>query len=613
MTELERYIFEQSVVVYDTYRILQGIDFKESKIQPRHVLMARPRLEIFLNSSNSEICRRNTKVDFGETTLYQQCARFKSDYLDDYSAYNIKAKNSHHKRKIFYSGIENFLYYLCCSLQESLTEYSGDNKNVYMAGQGVLLLLKGIFVSNRLKTINGSLPKDEFKGELHNAILTTKFFIDKLPDELEQIISGCENFAGLQVLNRKDATIVNTICTLQEIEDIHKKLKSTIITNKQEEIIKDACHISSRGSSNNTIEESLANSLRAKAETLLCTLPDEIYMLRKRIEDNLKLEFDDVAYFIGELLKESNINDYYNRQETKAEEKTPETTNKAPTTEKTISNETYTPTYTYRKSNFSFKKILKALALPFIWLGKGIYTLFRAIGKGFIKVFKTIGKFFAELFSNIGRFFAKHKVIASILIIVVIATPIATYFILHKPCHYEDAVVTIASTCESEGKATVTCVEHGETKEITLPKRHTVGADNTCSGCGEVFDFYEEKYIPNYPEHTDIRKCVYGYIYIDTLETPSYSEGEPLEQIHFDSVEIDTVIVYSHDELDLRVQDCKITNLYIVGNIKSIDINNKDVENVIVYGNAETINVLQKSKIDTIAATGEIQYIISEK
>lgn len=633
MTELERYIFEQSLLGFGVYKILSKLTFKKGKNNPL-IESAKEKVEKILGCENSEIVKRASQVYItDEVTLYKLYRRFESDYLSSFDAYNFTNDSVTKNRCEFYDGVSEFVTSIMFFLLDSLNEYRGANRNVYMAGQGVLLLLKGLYIKSNLKSIEHFVPKPQ--KSLARISTTTDYFVEKLPDIIDNILFRCEKIAGINVEINTDATTLNTICPESCLLSIRSLLESTIITKKQAETLNDATNSSNRVLSGGVnLDENFEQNLIKKARVLFDDIPDEIYKITKKIEDTLVQEKDETLYFIEELSKSADYPEFYNveKEDVRTEENKTEDVVEDIETQDSLkdgaiqnSEQNVVQSYNFEKTKkakpvFNFSVILvffKSLGLA-IWNGvKGIGKFFWAIIKGiglfFWKILKFIGKFFAELLEIVGRFLSKHKVVSIILGVIIVAAPIITFIVLHKPCHYENAVVTVHSTCETEGLATLTCTNHNKTKTISLPKKHTLDLTGTCTGCGATFGLHEDKYIPKVPEHSDVFMCMYGCNTLDTLTTVSCYEGQPFEEMLFDDFEAEEVTIYSHAELTINLRGCKIERLYIIGDVKNVNIDNKDVENIVIYGNVHTLSVKQRSKIDSIAIIGEAKYIHSEK
>lgn len=600
MLDNERYIFEQSMLAYEVYKVLSKVTFKKGTSSPP-VQDAIRHLSIILDSKDSMFSKN-------QDSIYSTYTRFRSDYLENEGAFTFTSDIVRENREMYYNALTGYIIDILSSLQDSLNSYTGSNQDIRMLGQTAMLLLKGLYFKGRLKTIIKYVPKAKDKGEAHP--LTCDYYIDHIPESVDTMLTDMSRVAYAGTVDNC-VTTLNTVCDDTIVSNFREQLEKIVITKSQAKLRDEAV---SAGYSN--MDEGLKKILEDKGKFLYDNLPSsmELYV-ENTITLELKSAVDDIKHYLDIVKSMADYPEYYTGKGKIVESQKEETTLDS----KTISNIEPVKEKKVRvrphidigeKILYILQLIGGALLTPLRWLG----YLFRKIGRGIASFFRAIGSFFATIGKGIARLVVRHKVVAIILAVVLVATPVVLVIVLHQPCLYDSGVVVTASTCDTHGVARIKCLVHSsEYKDITLPLKHNVGSDNLCLTCGESVSLHEDKYIPD-SIHSSEYKCIYGMMKYDTFTTVSHDEsGRGFEKIEFDSVEARVATIYTHADLVITFNEsCKIDTLEIVGSVDSIQISGNSVKNIIVCGNISTLSVQDYTKLGYLVIDGSVQKIVAD-
>ena len=204
--DIERLIFENSMLCVAMYDTLRSIDYKNNLVPAKVLARTKECYDNILNSNASEIVV--TKYDVHEY------GRFYSDYIE---LFLDKPKGFSINKSDVYLGLSESIKGVLYSLQSLLTEYSGTDTNLITAAQYALTLLKGLYSKNILDVVAKYIPKKQH-------VYTT------VPKQLEDIINAIDAVAIVQDKKHEDYTTLNTIYTTQDINNIYDSFKSTLFT-----------------------------------------------------------------------------------------------------------------------------------------------------------------------------------------------------------------------------------------------------------------------------------------------------------------------------------------------------------------------------------------------
>ncbi|MBR2468327.1 MAG: hypothetical protein IKB42_04735 [Clostridia bacterium] len=628
MIDKERLLFEHSILSLQLYNYLSKIDFSNNTVNSAAVASAKRVFDTILKSKNCEIRKSLPDIDMAndgprELNIYEIYMRVYSDLFD-----NV---NMVFKRKELYSHIDTAVYNICTTITELLNEYSGTDENLVNLAQNAVMMLKGRFINSAL-----TIMKDSISGK---ADLYTHIPAD-FGNSADQIYALVESTV---VHKSPEKTCVNTIYTIDQIKELVGLFNSALLSENDANNLnnKEAYSIYTPHNTwvhtdrsgfkyvDHHFNTGFAKTIQDKSNIIQFTLPKAIKEQKMSVGNTLKGNYSEATFFAEKLYTKMMYPQYYGSvvgNQNNIEQETVAISSQSAEVDN-VSKPKVEVGKVFGKIGMWLLLILQGIGKFFVKLGLSLW-------KGVVAVVKVVSYPFVVLY----KLCVRKPVVAVILGLVVVAIPIACFFILRDPCCYDYGKVVVESTCTTHGKAEYRCVEHNKVKSVELPFKHNV-VNNKCTLCGGGFatdaqDAYSQEYNGKsvyfvnsvYDNQAKRKKDDH------TIIAPSIEDGI-VEQVWLEywatsvevylpstvtsfvatRTEIKNITIYSQNaDLVVDLDDCETKNLYIVGEVKTIT-NVDDVDNIVVYGTLDKVIVEEFEDLDKFVVTGGLKDIVAEE
>lgn len=637
MANIERLIFEHSMLALEMHNFLGKVDFDKKSVPSGVIDNAKKVFETILQSENCEIAK-NLGVETDcvdepkQKNVYEHYLKFYSEYLN-----NPVAKKGviSQNRVELYNNVFDSVYASINELTNLLNQYTGNDNNLLNLGQYAVMCLKGRVANSTLVVLKKEI---NVKAD----------FFTSIPKTFGDFVCSLQALLDCSVVKRNnDLTCVNTIYGLDELEQVVGMFKSALLTEKEAKNINNReaysiytphntwVHTDKFGFKyvNKFYNTGFAETLKEKQNITTTKLPALIKEQREKVFETLKGSYEDAKFFAQNLFETFGYTSYYTSNVAEqVEEKEVENA-------KTEKPETIKPQKEHKHIDFKkgFSELGSSLATAFTgvgWFFKKVGLMFKNIGVGIWKALLWILKIIAFPFVALFKLVRKNPVVGIVLGLVIVATPITCYFVFKKPCCYDYGKVVAESTCTTHGKAEYKCLVHNKTKTVELPLKHNV-LNNVCSGCGKTIASNIEAYSQNETSGTTYyvdAKFVngkYEWYDHDVVICPTAEDGVvdkvvlgrvlaknaeiylPNTVNEFKGLEAEfknLTIYVGNNGTVLDFEDCEVKNLSVVGNVKEIK-NLNNVDKIVAYGHVTTLTVEDYTKLDRFVATGGVSAI----